>query len=75
MHAQFKERILLIMRENSTGASPEVIAEQALSSLDLRDKNSIVALLFAMQCGWVSARRAADEIMTRFNAEVVEIDL
>ena len=38
---------------------------KAIEGLDIKDKQTLVDLLLAVQCGNVSCRRAATEIMTK----------
>jgi hypothetical protein len=53
------------MSKNSIKGSQSDWAAEAIRLLDLEDKDSVVDLLWCVELGYISARRAADEIMTK----------
>jgi hypothetical protein len=53
------------MSKNSIKGSQSALAAESIRLLDLKDKNSVVDLLCYAGLGYISVRRAAEEIMTK----------
>jgi hypothetical protein len=49
-------------------------AKEAIANLKIDDKQSIVNLLVQVELGWISCRRAADEIMRVAQRDLVDED-